>query len=335
LILIVGSLFGGDLRDKISNMLIVGFEGTSLPKDLKNFISKHPLGGVVLFSKNITSPSQLKRLTKEIKENSLTKILIATDQEGGVVSRLNGKNGFIDFPKPSSIKDLPIKKVKEIYDQMGKILKEEGINLNFAPVVDLSINPKNRIIYRYGRSFGKSSKEVMKYASIFIEQMRKNGITTSLKHFPGHGSSLSDTHEGFTDVTKLWRKEELIPFFKLNSKTIMIAHIFNALLDPKYPASLSKKTINLLREKGVDKVLISDDLQMGAITKNYDLNTTLKLSINAGVDMLLFANQTSHPLSAIFLTNLIYDLVQKGDIEYTRIFEANKRVEDLKRRIYW
>lgn len=318
------------LTSLISNMIIIGFEGETVPQNLQNHIKEHGLGGVILFSKNIKNPSQLKNLTKTLKSCDNT-IMIATDQEGGLVQRLSAKNGFISTPKPVNVSKLGEEKAKELYITMAKMLSQNGINVNFAPSVDLAKNPKNRVISKYGRAFSAKPKEVIKYADIFIKAMEKEGVLSVLKHFPGHGSSLADSHKGFVDVSESWGREELEPFLALKTQAVMSAHIFNKHLDEKYPATLSAKTNAILRDSGFDGVLISDDLQMRAISDNFDLNTTVTKALNASVDILLFGNQLSKPIMIDTLVATIQALVKRGDIKIERIQEANERINRIKK----
>ncbi len=342
------------IDEKIGAMLMVGFFGTTAPPDSQicRDIYRYNLGGVILFDanpvnkkepKNIYNIEQVKRLTSELQNCSRDgKLLIAIDQEGGKVQRLKRKYGFYGkFPKAKDIRGRSNREIYSIYYQMGEELKSVGINYNLAPVVDLAINRKNRVIYKLGRSFGRTPEEVVKYSKIFIDAMRANGVLTALKHFPGHGSSLGDTHKGFVDVTKLWRREELEPYRILNQQgyidTVMVAHVFHSKLDSKYPATLSRKIVNglLRKELGYNGVVITDDLQMGAITKRYSLKKTLKLAINAGNDLLLFGNQLSadNMVSVERLVETIKELVYSGEVDIETINMANQRLEKLKNRI--
>jgi beta-N-acetylhexosaminidase len=328
------SLNAQNLKEMISNMIIIGYSPS-----IHQFIEKNSIGGVILFSKDIKSPKQLKTLTTTLQSLNRDTILIATDQEGGAVQRLKKKNGFKNFPKPIDVASLDENETKKIYTSMAKLLKKNGINTNFAPSVDLSLNPKNKVIVKYGRSFGSDSKVVIKYSKIFIDAMREQGIISVIKHFPGHGSSLKDSHNGFVDVSNSWSVDELEPFYNLiqtdYAKAVMSAHIFNKNLDPIYPATLSFATnTKLLKEKmNFNGVLISDDLQMGAISKHYDLNSTCKLAINSGIDMLLFGNVLAHPLKLETIIDTIYDLVQKGIISREKIIQANEKINRLKKEV--
>jgi len=340
------------LEQKIGQMLMVGFHGTSAPKSSQicKDIKRYNLGAVILFDynpvnknkpKNIATKKQLAKLTKELQSCSKDgKLLIAVDQEGGRVQRLKSKYGFYGkFPKASDVIKMDQSQIFSTYKKMSKELKSVGINYDLAPVVDLDINMKNHVIHGLGRSFGKDPKIVAKYASTFIDAMHSNGVLTSIKHFPGHGSSVGDTHKGFVDVTNLWKEVELKPYRLLKDKadTVMVAHVFNKRLDAKYPASLSYKTITkMLRWKlGYHGVVITDDLQMGAISKKYGLKNTLKLAINAGDDILLFGNQLDPRkiVSTKRLVDTVVALVKSGDVKEESIHKAYRRIQKLKNQL--
>ena len=342
------------LDKKIGSMLMVGFMGTSAPynSQICRDIKKYDLAGVILFdmnpvnhkeAKNISNKAQVAKLTQELQACSKDgKLLIAVDQEGGKVQRLKSKYGFYGkFPKAKYVIRYSDAKVKQYYEKMGAELSSVGINYNLAPDVDLALNKRNHVIYKLGRSFGANPKQVVHYASIFMDAMHDNGVLTSLKHFPGHGSSLGDTHKGFVDVTKLWKPIELEPYRMLAKTqtidTVMVAHVFNKNLDSRYPATLSKKIVNgkLRGEFGFNGVVITDDLQMGAINKKYGLKNTLKLAINAGDDILLFGNQLSvkSMVKTSTLVNTIKKLIQSGEVKLSDIEASNERVERLKAKL--
>jgi beta-N-acetylhexosaminidase len=349
LLAIVVPLFASEdveLKRQIGRMLIVGFDARTLSASdpFVQELRQYRPGGVILFdrdyhdrnrTKNIASPRQLETLTSQLQALSPSPLLIAVDQEGGKVQRLKPRDGFIDTPSANSVgeRDDPAY-AKKVYGALAGELADEGINADFAPVVDLAVNPKNVVIYGLGRSFGKSSEKVARYSAIFADALRERGIVPVLKHFPGHGSSLGDSHKGFVDVSETWRSEELKPYERLISEgkadMIMTAHVFNRRLDPDYPATLSRKAnTDLLRGKlGFEGVIVSDDLQMKAISEHYTLRETVRLAINAGVDMLLFGNQLGHT-SLQEAVEAVYDEVRSGHIPRERIAEANRRIEVL------
>ena len=337
------------LEKKIGQMLMVGFHGTSAPahSQICKDIKQYNVGAVILFDynpvdkskpKNIATKTQLKKLTAQLQACTHDrKLLIAVDQEGGRVQRLKSKYGFYGkFPKASDVVKMDQSQIKSTYTKMSAELKSVGINYDLAPVVDLDINMKNHVIHGLGRSFGKDPKTVAKYAETFIDAMHSHGVLTSLKHFPGHGSSVGDTHKGFVDVTNLWKEVELEPYHLLKDKadTVMVAHVFNKHLDDKYPASLSYKTITkkLRWELDYHGVVITDDLQMGAISKKYGLKNTLKLAINAGDDILLIGNQLDPKKvqSTKLLVDTIASLVKSGEVKAETIDKAYARIRTLK-----
>jgi len=340
------------LAQKIGQMLMMGFHGTSAKpgSQICKDIRRYNLGAVILFDynpvdkskpKNIASKVQVAQLTKELQACSRDgKLLIAVDQEGGRVQRLKNRYGFYGkFPKASDVVKMDQAQIKRVYEKMAEELKSVGINYDLAPVVDLDINPHNHVIHGLGRSYGKDPQSVAKYASLFIDAMHRQGVLTSLKHFPGHGSSEGDTHKGFVDVTHLWSERELEPYRLLNHKadTVMVAHVFNKNLDPLYPASLSKKTVDgLLRQKlGFGGVVITDDLQMGAISKKYGLRESIRLAVNAGDDILLFGNQLDPAKSVSVKTVVenIASMVREGTIPKEKIEHAYRRIQILKERL--
>jgi len=352
LALLTMNTYAETLEEQIGQMLMVGFHGTSVNANtaICKDIKKYHIGSVILFDynpinkrkpKNISTKAQLAKLTRGLQACAYDgKLLISVDQEGGKVQRLKSKYGFYGkFPKASDVIKMNESQIKKTYTKMSKELHSVGINYDLAPVVDLDINMKNHVIHGLGRSFGKDPKTVARFASTFIDAMHSNGVLTSLKHFPGHGSSVGDTHKGFVDVTNLWKKVELEPYRLLNHKadTVMVAHVFNKRLDKTYPASLSYKTITgiLRHQLGYDGVVITDDLQMGAISKKYSLSKTLELAINAGNDILLIGNQLDprKVKTPSMLVQTIAKLVKSGKVKTKTIRKAYKRIQALKEKL--
>lgn len=333
------------LKKMIGRMLIIGFDAQSVTKETKivKQIQKYELGGVILFdrhfkdrtkTKNISSVKQLKTLTSSLKSFALKPLLISVDQEGGKVARLKPAYGFEATPSAKVVSEMDAYMTKHVYDNLAKMLKDAGINCNFAPVVDLATNPQNKVIVGLKRSYSSEPKEVVKYAKIFMDSLQEKNIISVLKHFPGHGSSLTDSHNGFVDVSQTWSEIELEPYIELihsgDADMIMTAHVFNSNLDKLYPSTLSYKVnTELLRNKlGYKRVIVSDDLQMGAIAKHYTLEQVVTLAINSGVDMLLFGNQLAKQ-DTKELVEMILAQVKNGAIPLNRILESNRRVEQL------
>lgn len=337
---------------KIGQMIMVGFRGLALSDDhpVARDIRERHIGGVILFDydvpthtygRNIESARQIRALTSSLQARAPSPLFVAVDQEGGKVSRLKEKNGF---PPTVSQKRLgardDLEKTGLQADVTAKTLAGLGVNVNLVPVVDLDINPENPVIGKLERSFSRDPAAVTRHALVVIEAHRRYGVLTAPKHFPGHGSAAGDTHEGLVDVTGRWSALELEPFSSLirqgKADMIMTAHIFNGKLDPVWPATLSPKTLtNLLRqEMGFDGVVISDDMQMKAIASRYGLEMAIRQGILAGVDILLFANNSVYEEDiATRAVATVRGLVEKGDIPRERIDESWHRIMKLKERL--
>ncbi len=341
------------LADKIGELVMVGFRGTTLDgsEPILEQVRAGQVGGVVLFdvdvatgsSRNIDSPEQLKSLVAELQAAAPSPLLVAVDQEGGRVSRLKERYGF---PATLSQQELGERDAVELTRnqarQTAEILADAGINLNLAPVVDLNVNPASPVIGALGRSFSANPALVADHARAVIDAHRKQGVLTAIKHFPGHGSAPGDTHLGFVDVTGTWSSAELEPYRTLvsegNADLVMTAHVFNGRLDAEWPATLSPATVTgvLRTELGFQGVVVSDDLQMGAIADHYGLETAVHQALAAGVDILLFANNNPRayePDIAPRVVALVESLVREGALAEERIDESVERVRDLERRL--
>lgn len=328
-----------DLDVKIGSMLMSHFAGTTVSAEVATLVREHFLGGVLLLESNFSSaPSpkaSLAKLVKDLQHLSANVLLIAMDQEGGAVNRLKTKYGF---PATYSAQHLgernDLQETRKAADTIATTLSEIGINHNFAPVVDLYINPDNPVVGRNKRCFSADPERVAVHAAEFIRAHREHNIITTLKHFPGHGSSSNDSHQGLTEVTTSWSEDELIPYKRLIDAglvdSIMTAHIFNSFLDNMYPASLSYEIITktLRRKLGFQGVVISDDLLMSAITNQFTLEESLNLAINAGNDILLFTTISNGLIPRI--TSIIKRQVDNGDIALQRINESYARIQKLK-----
>lgn len=342
-----------NLQQKIGQMILTGFRGidvderSSVVKDIR----QGNIGGVILFDKdvalnsnerNIKSPEQVKKLNEHLLEYAKGDLLISIDQEGGLITRLKEEYGFGKTASHQQIgerndRDYTVSQARE----MSETLKEAGFNLNFAPVVDLNINPENPVIGNFERSFSDDADIVFRHASIFVDEMRKKGIVSALKHFPGHGSSTADSHEGFVDVTKIWELKELSPFRDLikadKADVIMTAHIFNSNYDRKYPATLSENWLKGILRYGLhyDGVIITDDMQMKAISRHFTLVESVELALNAGADILMFANNVDFDEDiASKVVDIILELVKTNRISEERIEESFLRIKKLKNKIF-
>ena len=338
------------LERMAGQMIVVGFRGddagdTSV-KAVAAEIASGDLGGIMYLKTNVKSLKAVQSMNQAFRAASPDlPPFIALDQEGGAVERLTVDVGFPETPTAASIaaNDSPAQ-AKAAYARMAAGIKSEGFTVNFGPVADLNVNPKNPIIAKFGRSFGKDAGTVASYDEAFIEAHHEAGLLTSLKHFPGHGSSAADSHEGFVDISKNWSKAELDPYKTLfnagYADFVMVGHLYHsgyAGSGPvRLPASLSPEWIGgvlrgQLQFKGV---VISDDLEMGAIRKQFDLHDTVVKAVNAGVDVLLFSNTAAYSpdladqVRAILVTEGEADQAFRAKIEtsYSRIVELKGRI---------
>lgn len=339
-----------ELRRKIAQMLILGFRGTELKSsdNIYKLITREGIGGVILFDydvpskkakRNIENPNQLRKLCRDLQKAGTNKLLISIDQEGGKVSRLKEIYGFPPTVSQQYLGDNHNKKLtSEWAARTATNLKSLGINLNFAPSVDVNINPQCPIIGKLERSFSSDEERVITHSKLVIEEHRKKGILTAIKHFPGHGSSNSDTHKGVVDVTDTYQERELIPFQRLIDEgyvdMIMTSHVFNANIDSVYPSTLSYKTLtNLLRVKmGYRGIIISDDMAMGAIAKEYNLKTCLEKGINSGVNIFIFSNngETYDDEIGYKFIDTVFQLVKEGKVSEQSIINSYVMIEKLK-----
>ena len=344
---------GDSLDLMIGQMLMAGFRGIAIGdgSPVAQALRDGHLGGVVLFDfdvekreygRNIVDPMQLLALTNALRRRSALPLLIAVDQEGGMVQRLKERDGFPPTVPAARLGALDNTDSTTAYsDMMARSLAVLGINTNFAPVLDLNVNPENPVIGKIGRSYSADAGVVTRQAEAVIRAHHAQGVLCAVKHFPGHGSSRDDSHEGFVDVTTTWTKNELTPFANVIRDglcdMVMTAHIYNRTLDAQYPATLSKATITgLLRERlGFDGVVITDDLMMKAISDHYGLETAIERAVLAGADILLFANNGYRFEKDIM--RRAYDtlrrLVIDGRIPRSRIEESWRRIKALKARL--
>lgn len=302
LLLFSAPCFAASIDEMTGQMILMGFNGDTVKskgfKHILKQVNSGEIGGVIFFEDNIKNKEEFIKMTSAIKNSKAKyKPFIAIDMEGGIIQRMNSKNGFKDFKSAKHVAlVLNPKEAYEEYSALADMLKEANINFNLAPCVDLAIN-KQSIIEKKERSYSADPKVVTEYSAQFIKAHYDKGIITSLKHFPGHGTSSGDTHLGFVDGTQTYSEDELYPYLQnanLNPmQTVMISHIYNKNFDDTYPASLSYETIEkfLRVQADYDGVIIADDLNMGAIEKNYELNEVVSLAINAGENILLFSNR--------------------------------------------
>lgn len=331
------------LSIKIGQMILIGFPDTKVDEKVLKEIRDGKVGSVIIFEKNIPRTNSylgLKKIVWTYQQAAALPLFVAIDQEGGRVNRLKEKYGF---PRSVSAayagKNASLDTVTFYAESTAATLAGLGINVNFAPVVDVAVNPTNPIIAKVERSYSANADTVSMMARSFIAAHRNVGVVTVLKHFPGHGSSKDDTHLGIADVTTTWIDAELTPYSRLltegNIDAVMTAHIVNKKLDSRgLPGTLSDSVINrLLRQKiGFNGVVFSDDMQMHAITKHYGLEEAIRLAILAGVDIMTFSNNImgSEERTVDRVHSIIRKFVEDGVISERRIHESYRRITALK-----
>lgn len=360
------------LDAQLAQMVMVGFRGAE-PDECREFLDslgECPLGGVWLTDNdspmgwthgNVRSPEQLQRLTAALREASGAPLFIAIDGEGGQIIRLKQRYGFPAFPSARELGDRnDLSHTGAEARRLASLLKECGINLNFAPVLDLNKNPANPIIGGKDRSFSADPDVVTRHAVEFIKAHHELGLLCAGKHFPGHGSSATDSHAGFVDITETWGQDELIPYRSLIKEglldAVLTAHVSLRSIDQivpcgtrwsapagaqgeaDLPATLSERIITgLLRENlGFNGVVFTDDLNMGAIQARYPLEQAVEMSVAAGADVILHANVMQYePDIAARTVAILRQLVESGRLSEERMRTSCQRVRNLKRQAGW
>jgi len=315
--------------------LMAGFEGTTLNADLKFLINRLKTGGVILFSRNLETPDQIKQLCDEIQNYARLceqpPLFIAVDQEGGQVARL--KKPFTQFPGNPHMnsEDEAIHFAEVTAAELIRV----GINMNMAPVMDVAPEEINSIMAK--RAFGGDPAWVTQLGVKVIEHLQHNNIIAVAKHFPGIGRTILDSHMDLPmlddDISAIERTD-LIPFeagIQQGVSGVMLSHIFYKKLDPLWPASLSDKIAKvLLREQmGFDGIVLTDDLDMGAIVRHYDIQTAIRRILAAEIDLALICHKG--PNIEIAYKELLQSIVESADIRAKGI-ESVERIMKLKKR---
>ena len=343
------------LRRYAAGMLMVGFKGDSVTEDCDaaRYVRDLHVGAIVLFdidvtgdatlgSRNITSKERLTRMTGQLQQWADYPLLIATDQEGGKVARLKPQYGFLPTVTAEYLGTVDNEDTTRYYAaRLAREMHESGVNVNLAPVVDV-LNHDCAAVGHYLRCYSTDPQVIARHAGWFIDECHRHDVLCTLKHFPGHGNAIDDSHYGFVDVTNGWTAHELEPFKMLidagKADLIMTAHLFNRHIDDEYPATLSKKTLtDLLRsEMGYDGVVVTDDLYMQAIRNQYSIPTALELAINAGADLICVGNNISTGFEAdrpFKLVDMIVNSVKEGRIPWERLQESHDRVARLQEKL--
>jgi beta-N-acetylhexosaminidase len=329
-------------------LLLAGFSGTEVfgNRALEELLCVARVGGIILFARNIVDAEQVARLTRDARDASRActgrSLLIATDAEGGQVMRLGPNAGYpptLSHQDLGEGNDLAVTELEA--RRIGRMLSEAGIDWNLAPVVDVGYNPANPVIVGHARSFGAGPVLVTIHARAYIHGMHAEGVLTTLKHFPGHGSSFADSHLGFVNVTDTANRElELLPYRTLIAEgladSVMTGHVFNRRLDARYPATLSRSAIHgvLRKDLRFTGVVVSDDLRMGAIEKHWGLADASVIALQAEVDMLLIADDRlpDGRSAAQIALDALRDALAKRRLEAKQVLTALQRVDALRAR---
>jgi len=339
----------GALNPRLGELLLVGFHGTSLAGNapLESLLCETRVAGVILFGRNIVDAEQTARLTRDVmaraRQCTGRALLVAVDAEGGRVMRLGPGAGWTPTPSHQDLGEAGDLAQTELEARrIGGMLRDAGINWNLAPVVDVGYNPANPVVVGVGRSFGANPTLVAAQARAYIAGMHAAGILTAIKHFPGHGSSVDDSHAGFVDVTDTARPDvELVPYRLLLAEgmvdAVMTAHVYNRHLDPWVPATLSRATIDgMLRDElGWRGVVVSDDMRMGAIERHYGAGDAAVRALRAGVDLILITDDRlpGDGSASAEALKAIRRAVRRGGLPAERVEEALSRIIRLRSRL--
>ena len=323
------------LDEKIGQMIITGFNGSEYNDDMDRLINEYKVGGVILFARNIEDSNQMIDLTRALQENNNNlPLFISIDEEGGRVSRL--PDDVEKFPSAFTIGLINDQQTAyENGKEIGYTLKRLGINLDYAPVLDIYSNENNTVIG--DRAFSTEESIVSTMGIAKMEGIEDSDIIPVVKHFPGHGDTEVDSHYGLPIVYKTLeelRSFEFIPFVKAiesGCDVIMVSHIILNEVDSINPASLSKIVISdlLRKDMGFDKVVITDDMSMGAITSIMSIEEACIKSIEAGCDILLLGNAYEEIEQVI---NSIKLKLYNGEISEEQINKSVKRILELKKK---
>ncbi len=339
------NLAGMTLEEKVYQLFIITPEAltgsntvTAAGETTRKSLENYPVGGLVYFSKNLKDPAQTKKMLQNVMAFSYEveglPLFTCIDEEGGRVARI-GSNPAFGVEKIGSMQE--IKDEKEAYEAgetIGTYLSRFGFNFNFAPDADVLTNKSNKAIG--DRSFGSDSDRVVKMAAAFSDGLHSQNVLSSFKHFPGHGAVQGDTHDGFAYTDKTYEellKSELKPFMAAGSlgvDAVMAAHIsVPEITGEDTPCTLSEKMITdvLRRDLGFEGLIITDALDMGAITQNYTSRQAAVLAFRAGVDMLLMPRDFKQASEGIL------EAVEKGEISEERIDESLRRI--IKAKLLW
>lgn len=319
------------LSEKIGQMMMIGVRGKEINDDSRYLLNEYHMGGIIFFDRNMQSQEQVRKFTEDLQKNSNEKapLFIAMDEEGGRVVRM--KNDLT--PPPSQQKIGQSGKVEDAQKwaiEIAKSLKQMGINVNFAPVADVGSNDT--------RSYSKDAKIVTKFVRGAAKGYEQENMIYALKHFPGIGKGKVDSHQDISAITaseKTLQSEDFLPFQTIVKENnpynymILVSHLKYTALDENNPASLSSEIItNILRKKmGYKGIVITDDMEMGAVSKHYDFSELGVKAVQAGADIVMVCHEYPHE-EEVYMGLL--DAVKKGEISQNRIDESVKRIIKVK-----
>lgn len=323
------------IREQTGQMLIAGFEGTRLTPETEDLIRNHHIGGLILFGRNYENPEQLRCLIADLQKTALSSstglpLFISVDQEGGRVARLPAP--FTDYPPASCLGHARSESLAFRFGQaLATELLEVGINMDYAPVLDVNTNPDNPIIG--DRAFSTDPEWASRLGAAFIRGFQETGMLAVGKHFPGHGDTRLDSHLDLPTVDRtldILEKVELMPFRdNIHMPAVMTAHVMYPAWDPQFPATFSKIILQkVLRQRlGFKGVIISDDLEMKAVEKHWPVETIPALGVNAGVDIFLICHSQEKIRN---LHNRLTEEVEQGAIPHQSIEHSVTRIMKLK-----
>lgn len=322
------------LADRIGQLMIVGFEGLAPPPHILDWLARGRIGGITLFARNIESPAQVQRLIADCQAAAKDPILVGIDQEGGTVARL--RNGFTESPGAMALgagRDRQL--AEDIAFMLGSEMAAVGVNWNFAPVADIAHQSENPSVGT--RSVGRDPRFVSDMVAAQIRGFQRAGVAATVKHFPGLGNTVVDTHDGPAKVRgslSYLYAEDLLPFrqaIAADVGCVMLTHVLYDELDSELPATLSPRIVEgLLRDElGYDGAVCSDCMEMKAITDAFGAGESAVLALLAGVDLFLFSHRRAAQEEAY---RALLHAAETGRLSAERINQSRSRVQALRRR---
>lgn len=320
------------LEEKVGQLMMVGFHGTTLPAHIKEWLSSGRIGGVYLFARNIESPAQVKKLVEDCHAVAKYPILVGIDQEGGIVARL--REGFTESPGAMALgASGNVQLAEDVAYMMGRELIAMGINWNFAPVADITHHINNPSVGT--RSIGTDKQLVSKFIKAQVRGFQRAGVIATIKHFPGLGNTAIDTHHALAKISgsvDYLYEQDLVPFRAAIDEgvaCVMTTHVLFEELDRDHPATLSPIVINrILRDEiGYDGAVCTDCMEMNAITDEYGASESAILTVLAGVDMVMFSHTKERQEQAY---QAVLGAVKSGRISEERLEQSVRRIQKLK-----